>query len=58
MTRKHEPGPGLRTYGLSRWWGAGYCGVCGTRDESDLVPQAVRWWDPDDGWRMGVLCAA
>jgi hypothetical protein len=21
-----------------------------------LIGQAVRWWDPDDGWKMGVLC--
>lgn len=45
-------GPGLRVIG-GKWYG--HCGVCGTRD---IVPCAVRWWDPDDGWRLGVLCGA
>jgi len=21
-----------------------------------IIPQAVRYWDCDDGWRVGVLC--
>lgn len=36
-----------------------YCGICGyvprTRlDEPNRAP--VRWWDPDDGWKIGSLC--
>lgn len=48
-------GPGLRLQHDGTWYGGGYCGICGHRGE-DLVPRAVRWWDPDDGWRRGVLC--
>ena len=56
---RHESGPGLKTLGTQRWWGGAYCGICGTRKvegSSPLIPQAVRWWDADDGWKMGVLC--
>lgn len=36
-----------------------YCGICGhtpqTRnDEPNYAP--LRWWDPDDGWKIGTLC--
>ena len=36
-----------------------YCGVCGrvprTRaEEPNRAP--LRWWDPDDGWKVGSLC--
>ncbi len=36
-----------------------YCGICGrvpktSKDEPNLAP--VRWWDPDDGWKIGSLC--
>lgn len=36
-----------------------YCGICGhvpkTRtDEPNRAP--LRWWDPDDGWKIGSLC--
>ena len=36
-----------------------YCGVCGStpqtrNDEPNRAP--VRWWDPDDGWKVGTLC--
>lgn len=57
MTRTdtHTPGPGLVIVGKEQWYGPGYCGICGDRSE-ELVPQAVRYWHPDDGWRMGVLC--
>ncbi len=58
MTKTHTDGAGLRVYPRSTdgpWYGPGYCGVCGTRGDS-LIPQAVRWYDPDDGWKMGVLC--
>lgn len=51
----HRDGPGLKTLSMERWYGPGYCGVCGHRGE-DLVPQAVRYWDVDDGWKLGVLC--
>jgi hypothetical protein len=54
----HRQGPGLRFLGEpTTWYGGGYCGICGDRSES-LVPRAVRWWDPDDGWRTGVLCVS
>ena len=22
-----------------------------------MIAQPVRWWDADDGWKMGVLCS-
>ena len=56
-TPTHHPrgnGPGLKAFGTEEWYGPGYCGICG----ADPVPQAVRWWDCDDGWRMGVLCVS
>ena len=36
-----------------------YCGICGhqprtNNDEPNKAP--VRWWDPDDGWKIGTLC--
>ena len=36
-----------------------YCGICGHTpkthlDEPNRAP--VRWWDPDDGWKIGTLC--
>ena len=35
-----------------------YCGICGhvphEGDESNRAP--MRWWDPDDGWKIGTLC--
>lgn len=35
------------------------CGICGRQprsnsDEPNRAP--VRWWDPDDGWKVGTLC--
>lgn len=51
----HVDGKGLKTLSKEQWYGPGYCGICGDRGES-LIPQAVRFWDPDDGWKMGVLC--
>ena len=38
-----------------RWYGKGYCNICGDHGPS-LVPRQVRYWDPDDGWVVGVLC--
>lgn len=49
-------GPGLRFLNRTeRWFGAGYCAICGDSGDA-LVARAVRYWCPDDGWRMGVLC--
>lgn len=35
-----------------------YCGICGhtpkRNDEPNYAP--IRWWDPDDGWKIGTLC--
>lgn len=53
--KKHTPGPGLKVLSKEQWYGGGYCGICGHRGES-LIPTMVRWWDPDDGWKTGVLC--
>lgn len=56
----HEDGPGLKTQGTRRWYGGGYCGICGnskTEGSTPLIGQPVHWWDPDDGWKFGVLCA-
>lgn len=36
-----------------KWYGGGYCGICGSRE---VVPVCCRYWDCDDGWRVGVLC--
>lgn len=35
------------------------CGICGYTphthlDEPNRAP--LRWWDPDDGWKIGTLC--
>lgn len=35
-----------------------YCGICGRvpgkLDEPNYAP--LRWWSPDDGWKIGTLC--
>ena len=36
-----------------------YCGICGrtpktNTEEPNYAP--IRWWDPDDGWKIGTLC--
>ena len=36
-----------------------YCGICGRQPKNHLEePNAapLRWWDPDDGWKVGTLC--
>ena len=35
-----------------------YCGICGHIPKQDDEPnrQPIRWWDPDDGWKIGTLC--
>ena len=34
------------------------CGICGRapkdREEPNHAP--IKWWDPDDGWKIGTLC--
>jgi hypothetical protein len=47
--------PGLRYLSAETWYGPGYCGICGTTKA--LIARPTRFWDPDDGWRVGVLCA-
>lgn len=65
LASMHKNGPGLKKLGKAsdeRWYGPGYCGICGSRTFAEnphdrgVVPLAVRYWDPDDGWKMGVLC--
>ena len=46
--------PGLRYLGTEPWYGPGYCGVCGATKA--LLAYPTRYWDPDDGWKVGVLC--
>ena len=54
---KYTNGPGLKYLNTKQvWWGGCYCGICGSRNESELIPRAVRYWDADDGWKMGILC--
>ena len=35
-----------------------YCNICGRvpeeREETNWAP--LRWWDCDDGWKIGTLC--
>jgi hypothetical protein len=35
-----------------------YCNICGrqpdSNEEHNYAP--LRWWDPDDGWKIGTLC--
>lgn len=39
------------------WYGSfGGCGVCGTSSPNHIIPRQVRYWDCDDGWKIGVLC--
>ena len=52
---KRAEGKGLKILSTTTWYGPGYCGICG--DPEHITPQAVRWWDPDDGWKTGVLCS-
>ena len=35
-----------------------YCGICGHVPKAGGAPNLapVRWWDPDDGWKIGTLC--
>ena len=57
MGRIHVDGPGLRELGTERNYGRGCCGICGDWGDA-LVPRIVRYWSPDDGWLVGVLCLA
>lgn len=39
------------------WYGSfGGCNICGSTDENNIIPRQVRYWDCDDGWKIGVLC--
>lgn len=36
-----------------------YCGVCGRVPHDDTEEPnygPIRWWGPDDGWKIGTLC--
>ncbi len=36
-----------------------YCGICGRTPQTKLEEcnwAPIRWWDPDDGWKIGTLC--
>ncbi len=36
-----------------------YCGICGRQPQTQLEEPnrgPIRWWDPDDGWKIGTLC--
>jgi len=39
-----------------------YCGICGHVPKRDSEPPyhvnkaPLRWWDVDDGWKIGALC--
>jgi len=52
---------GYKVLSNKKWFGPGYCGICGQRDPdstySPLIPKMVRYWCPDDGWKTGVLCS-
>jgi len=57
-TLQHVQGPGLKVIGKDKWYGSwGGCDICGTTSNETLIPIAVRFWDCDDGWKVGVLCA-
>ena len=57
MTTSRTDRPaGLIVINKGPWYGAGYCGICGDRD--NIEARCVRYWDPDDGWKVGVLCFA
>lgn len=34
------------------------CGICGAIATKIHAPNLapIRWWDPDDGWKIGTLC--
>jgi len=47
-------GPGLRVVdGEHLYSGRGYCDICG---DGEIAPHFMNYWDPDAGWRYGVLC--
>jgi hypothetical protein len=35
-----------------------YCRVCGHQPKTERDEKNVnrRWWDPDDGWKLGAIC--
>jgi len=53
-THQITTGPGLRVIdNRSPHYGRGYCRICG---DPEIIPLSVDYWDPDLGWRYGVLC--
>jgi hypothetical protein len=36
-----------------------YCGICGHTPSRNEQPNyaPLRWWDADDGWKIGTLCS-
>lgn len=36
-----------------------YCGICGhvPHKGEPANKSPLKWWDPDDGWKIGTLCA-
>jgi hypothetical protein len=38
----------------NEWHGKCYCGICG--DTQNYIAKPVVFWEPDDGWIVGVLC--
>lgn len=55
-TLQHTPGPGLKVLTNNQWYGWGGCDCCGTTSDEYFVPRQVRYWDCDDGWKVGALC--
>lgn len=35
-----------------------YCVICGDFDDHETFTAPVRFWSPDDGWRIGRFCPA
>lgn len=43
-----------------RWNDGHMCGICGYQPDGTLTDpmnsSVIRYWDPDDGWKIGHLC--
>ena len=46
--------PGLKYLGAETWYGPGHCAICGATE--GIIARLTRFWDPEYGWRVGVLC--
>lgn len=35
-----------------------FCGICGRvpKEDAETNWAPIRWWDCDDGWKIGTLC--